>query len=682
MSQLTQVWLRIVLGVVFSCYIYWHGEYFDVLFMVFAISILAYQLLNLISFYWIRRQPYSLLRLLLTPAADCYLILVAMWADGGHMSVAYVLLLSPIFGNGFRYGLFMLRYCQALAIFTLLAVCLINVYSLHIAVDWLGLAAELIGILYISFYGYSLIKHNESTSQAKRQAEESASRLIAEMPQPAFTYHIDAQDAPILYANPAMFILTAEKPASLIGMPIAQLVIEEDRPSLLDAALHRKSDATQQCYVRLPAPDGEHVQVMCELRRTWQSGQEIGLAYLTDISQSERLQGELAEAQKQAHSAALAAGVAHDFRNLLSGIIGYAELIQMDYDDPQLQHDIARIIQSGQQGSEMVEQLLLLGRSKQADRKLLQVGPSIRRMVQLFRVQLPADIELSIHVAENLPLVHVNIAQLEQVLLNLVSNAAQSMPAQRGRIEIQLSRLEGPDDQLSLCISVRDNGCGISTEYLTSVFKPFWSTRKDAGGTGLGLAMVQRIMRWHQGSIDVESVLGEGTVFHLRVPAFVEGDATEPLAGARPSDADETGEDVEAEVLSALPRDEVIPWHILLIEDQPDVMNIHHSFLSKMGHHVHRAENGEIALQMLDGQDFDMVLTDYMMPGMDGVALTQAIRQRCVNMPVTLATAYSEDEALLAIHHPNTYVMSKPVSFQQLSRHILLLQQGLRVPTA
>ncbi|MDX8404293.1 MAG: hypothetical protein R8K54_07795, partial [Mariprofundaceae bacterium] len=110
--------LRFVLGIIFSLYIYAHGPYFDAIFPIFVVSILFYQSVNLFSLYWIRREPYSVSRLLLMPVVDCFLIFVAMCADGGHMSVVYLLLLSPIFGNGFRYGSYMLRYCQVVALIT------------------------------------------------------------------------------------------------------------------------------------------------------------------------------------------------------------------------------------------------------------------------------------------------------------------------------------------------------------------------------------------------------------------------------------------------------------------------------------------------------------------------------------------------------------------------------------
>ncbi|GAV19373.1 two-component system, NtrC family, sensor kinase [Mariprofundus micogutta] len=667
-SQSTQAWLRMVLGIIFSLYIYAHGPYFDAIFPVFVVSILFYQSVNLITLYWIKRKPYSISRLLLMPVIDCFIIFIAMWADGGHMSVAYVLLLSPIFGNGFRYGSYMLRYCQIVALITMISICLITTFQLNLAIDWLGLAAEIIGILYLSSYGDSLVKKNESTTQARVEAEDSASRLIAETPHPAFTFDSNAPDTPILYANPAMAQLTPDQPEALIGMPIHRLVIKEDREALIANALSDQTGQNSQpCYVRMQDKNGENIQLMCEIRRTKQSGKEIGLAYLTNISESERLQGALVKAQNQAFTAALASGIAHDFRNLLSGIIGHAELITLDHDDASLHKDINEIIVAGNHGCEMVEQLLQMGRSNQADAKVQDIADSINRMIQLARVQLPPDIALTVKADENLPLVCVNIAQIEQVLLNLISNSAQSMPDKHGLIKVSISRHNLDTDTHGILLSIRDNGRGIDADQLQSIFKPFWSTRKDTGGTGLGLAMVQRIIRWHKGSINVESIPGEGSLFNIFLPEHLEQDQLEN------SDSNLT-----LEVTQAATESVIRPWNLLLVEDQVDVMYIHNTFLTKMGHSVQTAVNGKLAFDIIkkSGDAFDMILTDYMMPEMDGIALTKAVREFNSDLPITIVTAFGEDDTLDEIKHENTYFMNKPLSYHQLHSHLLALQNA------
>jgi len=663
--QFLQVWMRIGLLALFTIFTVTHGNAIYAGMPLMVASGLTYLLLNLFSFHWIRQTPYSLIRLLLIPIFDCYIIVLAMWCDGGQMSVMYFMLMSPIIGNGFRYGSKMLRYCQGLGLIAMAAISFATVHFLHQPIDWLGLSAELFAIIYISSYAYGILQRTEGTVYEKRAAEASASRLISEAPHPAFTFDFQAEHAPVIYANPAMATLITTQPGSLAGTPIDNLVIPEDRQALRDAMLKQLvSPAMQQCYIRIPDNKGKHVQVRCEIRRTLQEGRQIGLCYLTDISESERLQGELAEAQKQSQMAALTAGVAHDFRNLLSAIIGHAELISMEHPDPQLQKDIDQIIKSGERGSDMVEQLLQMGRSDPLDTKVLNISDAIHNMVQLARVQLPPNIDLSLKADKKLPKVRVNLAQIEQVMLNLVANAVHAMPDQKGKISIKLSRFRLDAHSPGLRISVRDSGTGIKPEFIQSVFKPFWSTRKNDGGSGLGLAMVQHIIRWHGGQIDVESIPDHSTVFNIFLPAF---------SGRREKNRD-------ASATTALKPDEsgiqLQPWNVLLVEDQADVMNIHKLFLTKMGHRVQTADNGQSAFRMIkeNNGDFDMVLTDYMMPKMDGIALTKAIRQHDSDLPVTLVTAFSEDHSLDEIRHPNTYIMSKPISYKLLSSHMLALQ--------
>lgn len=659
--------MRLTLLAIFTTYSVFHNAFPEPIKALCIASGISYMLLNLYSLYWIRRTPYSLTRILLIPMFDIYVIILLMWVDGGQMSVLYFLLVSPIFGNGFRFGSKMLRYCQVLALIGMAAISYVTVYYLHKPVDWFGLAAELFAIFYITTYAYGIIRRIEGTVQEKKEAEASADRLISETPHPAFTFDLQAQGAPIIYANPAMATLISLQPELLPGMPIESLVIPEDRLSIRKIALSEDNNsALQQCYIRIPNHAGTHLQVMCEIRRTLQEGRQIGLCYLTDISESERLQGELAEAQKQAHTAALVAGVAHDFRNLLAGIIGHAELIEMDHNHPQLQKDIRQVIKSGQRGSDMVNQLLQMGRNNKSDAKVQNISDSINRMMQLARVQLPPDIDLSIEMDNKLPMIHVNIAQIEQVLLNLVTNAAQAMLNQKGQIMIVISHQDMDVDRPGINITVRDNGCGIDPDHLPLIFKAFWSTRKDSGGTGLGLAMVQRIIRWHNGMINVESRPGQGTVFNIFLPEH-----------ADKKQSDENLIPTTEQQSSAI-NTNVRPWHILLVEDQMEVMAIHKAFLSRMGHQVQTAINGKSAYAMVQESNtsFDMILTDYMMPEMDGLELTKAVRKHDLDLPITIVTAFGEDDALNEIRHSNTYFLNKPLSYQQLQLHFVNLQNG------
>ncbi len=666
-SQSQQAWIRFALGIIFTLYIAFHGPYFERIIGILAVSIPAYLLINLYCLYWIRRQPYSSLRLMLIPLIDCYLITLAMWADGGHMSVTYFLLMSPIIGNGFRYGSRMLRYCQFLGLLSMIAISLLTVFHLHLEMDWLGLAAELLGVFYISGYAYNIISRIEATLQAKMQAETSVARLLAENPHPAFTFDSESPGLPILSANPAMASLISVPPESLSGKPVDSLVILEDREAFLNAILDRESNRTRTCYVRLPGVLGQPIQVKCEISSTRHGDRHLGLCYMTDISESERLQYELAEAQKLAYTAALAAGIAHDFRNILSGMIGQAELIELEHDDRQLKADARHIIEAGERGSRMIDQLLELGRREGSDYRVMDISEAITNMLQIARVQLPPDIELKAEVEAGLPHVRANTAQLEQVLLNLIGNAAQAMPNKRGRIDIRLSACHR--DGSGVLLSVQDNGCGIEEENLQHIFKPFWSTRKQSGGSGLGLAMVQRIIRWHKGSIEVESTPGKGTRICICLPG---ADATD-MQEAHDGHAD------RAELsMDSLPQ--LVPWTVLLVEDQPEVMRIHKAFLVSMGQRVITATDGQEALDCYrNTHDIDMVLSDYMMPSMDGMQMAREIRHADADIPITIITAFGEDQALANIAQENIQLLGKPLSYGQLLSHLKALQMRRKI---
>jgi len=666
-SQTQQAWTRFVLGIIFTAYIAFHGPYFDRILGILSISIPVYLCINLYSIYWIRKQPYSAFRLLLIPVIDCYLITLAMWADGGHMSVAFFLLMSPIIGNGFRFGSKMLRYCQLLGFISMVAISLITVFHLHLTMDWLGLVAELFGIFYISSYAYTIIKKTEAVLQGKLAAEASASRLIAENPHPAFTFDPDVPDIPILYANPAMSTLISGRPELLSGKAIDSIVISKDKDTCLSAVRPFDSTRTRHCYVRLPGVLDHPIQVKCEISSIQQEGRHIGLCYLTDISESERLQFELAEAQKLAYAAALAAGIAHDFRNVLAGIIGQSELIQLEHNDPKIKADAQRIISAGERGSKMIDQLLELGSSNGSDYQVMNISDSISNMLQIARVQLPPDITLNVKVQPDLPLVRANIAQLEQVLLNLIGNSAKSMPDNKGGIEISLSSCDRGPNKKALRLTVRDNGCGIEPENLQHIFKPFWSTRKQSGGSGLGMAMVQRIVRWHEGEIDVDSTPGKGTSISICLPKAGGKDA-----GPAPLMEYEDNSSVP------IPNPDILPWKILLVEDQAEVLRIHKAFLTSMGLRVIVAGDGKEAFELYrnrTSKGTDMIITDYMMPKMDGMQLAKKIRQVDQNIPITMITAFGEDQALASLTMVNIQMLKKPLSYHTLVKHILQVQK-------
>ncbi len=665
-SQRQQAKIRILINAIFLGYLWVHAPYFEAHRLWVFASVAVHIGFNLFAaLVWIPRVPYSLARTMTGPLLDLYMIGMTMVVDGGHLSPTYFLLLSPALANGLRYGPRMLAFCQAGAVLTLGIVAWLTAARLGQSVDWAALAAELVATIYLPLYGYEILKKAERVAQARVRAEETAARLLFESPNPAFVFEM-AEDGKtrILHANPAMASLSDLPPDQLVGRAAEGLFIEEDAPLFDEACREQLKDGerrVRRMYLRGRSIRGRPIQLMAEISSAEMEGRKLGICYLTDISESERLQAELAEAQKLGYTAALAAGIAHDFRNVLAGIMGQAELITIEHDDPALKKDAEHIITAAERGSEMVNQLLQLARGDSRELRKLHLAGPLEDMLQIARVQLPPDIRLETRLDPETPPVKANLAQLEQILLNLINNAAHAMPEGKGCIRVSLSpSQEGSGVELV----VQDDGAGIPPEHLPHVFKPFWSTRKEEGGTGLGLAMVQRLIRWHGGDVRIDSEPGRGTAVILRLPE-AEGDAPVPAEDTSPEHTP-----------PPMSRESIRSCRVLLAEDHPDVERIHRAYLEQMGHEVISFPDGQAALEAVEreGEEIGLVVSDYMMPKMNGLELTRVIRRRHPDMPVIIITAYGEDEALEELSELGAVLLRKPVSYAALARAILSVQ--------
>lgn len=675
--QQQQVWLRVSLGIVFYLYIALHGAFFEEYGWATGGIVAAYIAINLAAALWhIPHYPRSNMRLLTMPAIDCLLISLMMFNDGGHASPAFFLFLSVIFGNGLRYGLKMLIYTQILSVLSLVILAILTPLILHQPNDWIVLVLEILGVLYISTYAKMIIHKTSAALEEKRYAEMASSQLLIDIPTPAFTFEKTDGDIRIVQANPAMAKVSPFPVGELPGRSCRDLCIHEDAEILhrtcLDTMRHAEAGGVQpvRTYVRSTTQGKPTIQLMCDITITRLDGKNLGICFITDITESDRYHQELQEAQMQGYVAALASGLAHDFRNVLASIMGEAEVLQMSCPDEKIREGLEMIIHASERGSDMTTHLLQMGRGSARNQHKIDLTDGLEATVKLARVRLPASIRLSCRVSDSLPCILGDLAQIEQVLLNLINNAAQAIP-DSGQITVEaFPDLQHPlagAGHPALCIRVSDDGVGIPEEHLQRIFDPFWTTRKEAGGTGLGLSMVRRIMRWHKGDIDVSSTPGKGTRFTLCFPpATSQSQVTAPGHAASVAADEDNHPPVKHE-----------PWHILLVEDAPDVMRVHQALLSRMGHKVSTAINGQEALALLQRTewDVDFILTDYRMPEMDGLVMIQHVREQGKTFPITIITAYGEDEALQQASNLDTQLLFKPVKFSILSSHISDLQK-------
>jgi len=669
-TQLLQITVRLILSLLFLVYIMAHAPLFAAYQTFCLISVSAYIVFNLVCIAWVRYAPYAVPRMLLAPVFDVSLTGMGMWLDGGHTSPVYLVLYVIIVGNAFRFGNVMLLYSQALSFITMIGICLLTIYNLNLGLDWHYLTIQLLALIFIPGYAYMLGKRVEKAVYARRRAERESADLLESSPIPAFTFEAGEDGGlRVSYANPAIASISVYTPRAITGRYVDAIAIAEDGDEIrryCRIALEDDDGAILHSFhIRGRNEKGEQRNLMCQATSIRWQGRQTGLCLMTDVTETEKLHAQLESAHRAGYVNSMIAGLTHDFRNILTHIIGNAEVLQMETSDPSFQDKLGVMIEAGERGSEMITHLLKMSRKKDVVQQTFNLDAVLPGIINLARVKLPMNISLQNSIQPNLPALWGNPAQIDQVVLNLIENAAQAI-GDTGCIVITV---EAVDHALAthglpaVCITVHDNGCGITDANLDNIFKPFWTTRADEGGSGLGMTMSKRIVIAHGGEIKVQSEIGKGTSVKVYLPP----------ASAR---ASRTVSSMPAPESLPIGIKQIKPWTVLLVDDDAEVLHVHGSLLKRLNQAVFKAENGKTALAQYQTHrnEIDMIVTDYRMPVMDGLEMAKAIREMDTAIPILMITGYGEDAHLRECVKHHITIMNKPVSFQKLATHIGALQ--------
>ncbi|MDA8453282.1 ATP-binding protein [Acidovorax sp. GBBC 3334] len=383
------------------------------------------------------------------------------------------------------------------------------------------------------------------------------------------------------------------------------------------------------------------------------------------------LEAQLRESHKMQAVGTMAGGIAHDFNNILGAILGNVELAKADCPAgaPALE-SLHEIEKAGRRARDLVRQILTFSRNEPPKRTAVPVSEAVHDTERLLRVTLPPAIELRLQIDAPLPAMLADATQVEQALLNLCTNAIHAIGESRGTVHVQASALQ-PEQRLCerlalpagqyVVISVIDNGPGMDAATQQRIFEPFFTTKPVGQGTGLGLAVVHGVMRTHGGAVDVQSTPGEGSRFTLYFPVAEEADPPQAPAGAPPQAAAAPGAAVAPPPADAPAERQ---RHVMYVDDDQALVFLVQRLLKRRGYRVSGFTDPHEATEALraDPQAYDLVVTDYNMPGYCGVDLVRESKRIRADLPVALASGHVtteiEREALAEgasalIHKPN-----------------------------
>ena len=483
---------------------------------------------------------------------------------------------------------------------------------------------------------------------------------------------VDAETQHIVYINPTAAGMVGADPLVLTGKVCHEVLC----PSQVGQCPMDSDVEMDQAERILLTVDGREVPILKSVSRTTLAGRECYLESFIDLSEQiqaevdkERLEVQLRQAQKMEALGTLAGGIAHDFNNILSAVLGYSELGLQDLEnqDHPLYPKLKAINHAGHRARDLVEQILAFSRMQEQLQAPIRISPIVREALKLLQSSLPANIQVNVAITADKSVLG-DPTQIHQIIMNLCTNAYHAMQASGGVMEVLLEQVSvdasmdfgamdlPPGPYLQLTVS--DTGAGISPAIIDRIFDPYFTTKDKSKGTGLGLAVVHGIVKRHRGEISVESRVGEGTRFTVFLP--VSGDertenGTHPVS---------------------LPRG---AEHVLLVDDETHLVEIGSEMLQRLGYRVTAITVSTDALEAFkqDPFRFDIVVSDYNMPGLTGDQLARQVLAIRRDTPIIVCTGFS---AVFDKHRAQAIgirqILMKPVTMQAIAHAVREVLDG------
>ena len=519
------------------------------------------------------------------------------------------------------------------------------------------------------------VTQQKQAEAALRESEERFRTLVDSAPEGIFVQ----AEGRFLFVNPALVrMLGAARPEDLVGAEILPRIAPEYHAAVRDRIRRQRETGTlappmEQEYLRF---DGSRIPVETTAVPVRFAGRDAHLVFIRDVAErrlveqeKQNLQVQLAQAQKMDSIGRLAGGVAHDFNNMLGVILGHADLA-LDELEPAspLYGNLQEIRKAAIHSGDLTRQLLAFARKQTIAPKALDLNATVEGMLQMLRRLIGENVELAWHPSPVPARVQMDPSQIDQILANLCVNARDAV-GDKGHVAIETGLAEFDEATCAahagflpgrfVMLAVGDDGCGMDSATLLRLFEPFFTTKEIGKGTGLGLATVYGIVKQNNGFIDVDSEVGRGSTFRIYLPQLRDAPAETAPAAPPPLPA---GHET-----------------ILLVEDEPALLNMARRMLEQIGYRVLPAASPAEALRLAERESgrIDLLMTDVVMPQMNGRDLGQILAEEVPGLKRLFMSGYTAD---VIAHHgvlePGVHFIAKPFTPSELAVKIREVLSG------
>ncbi len=484
----------------------------------------------------------------------------------------------------------------------------------------------------------------------------------------------------ILRVGPAALGTFRTEEGALVGADFATVLLAPKSGDTFREALEAARDDEEsdllppRTELQALRSDGSALPLECTTTRIRGEGPERHTIYVRNLTHEKALTAQFLEAQKLEAVGRLAAGIAHDFNNALTVINGYGQLLEASVEeDSEIREYLARVRHAGLQAAGLVRRILSFSRGQGRAPVRRDINTLVEQVTKLLPPLVGEDVRVTKRLDESACWAELDPGQFEQLAANLAVNARDAMPS-GGELTIATGRAVRKDDEGNerdfAVLQIEDTGVGIPEEIRDRIFDPFFSTKPEGMGTGLGLASCREIMHQHQGELEFDGGPEGGTIFRAYFPACEAPKHVLPADAPTVAQAGPSGTE-----------------RILLVEDDPGVRELAYQVLRDRGYEVVRATDGEEALSVLAArraEPFDLLVTDVIMPRLGGVELADGLAQEQPELPILFTSGYADQKTLApALARPLTGLLPKPYATDQLARHVRrLLDQAARARAA